>query len=373
MKDKLDEFASQTGIKVSYSEVPQEAMVEKTFIELASGTGKYDVLVGSYERLGDLYPYLEPLNDYLTAEDKTDFLPGILNGCTVEGKVYALPFSIAVPALFYRTDVFKDKGLRPPETWDDLVSVAKALTNPSEGTYGYMIWSKRVEETPHMNLSYLHQAGGRVFDENYDVTINNDAGVRTVQFLTDLVNKYKVTPPNPNSLWTVDALPLFTSGKLLMASNWLYMYSVGNDASQSQVAGKFDITQMAKDKVHAVWPGGWVIVVNKASKYKDAAYKFAHFITDTDRQVYRTVKYIPAPTRRSVYDDASVRKALPYFDALLKILDSAIAYPPIKNWSEIMDAWAVAIELAMTGKLTAKEALDMAADRIKTLLPPKKA
>lgn len=44
-----------------------------------------------------------------------------------DGKVYAVPFATQTVLILYNKDLFKTHGIQVPETWDDLVAVAKAL------------------------------------------------------------------------------------------------------------------------------------------------------------------------------------------------------------------------------------------------------
>jgi multiple sugar transport system substrate-binding protein len=47
--------------------------------------------------------------------------------CFHDGKYYGIPHSAATSLLIYRKDIFKAKGLKPPETWDDFIKVAQAM------------------------------------------------------------------------------------------------------------------------------------------------------------------------------------------------------------------------------------------------------
>ncbi len=48
--------------------------------------------------------------------------------CFHDGKYYGIPHSAATSLLIYRKDIFKQKGLKPPETWDDFIKMAEAMT-----------------------------------------------------------------------------------------------------------------------------------------------------------------------------------------------------------------------------------------------------
>ena len=45
----------------------------------------------------------------------------------------AMPVNPNIPLLFYRKDLYEQKGLKVPETWDEFYANAKALHNPPRG------------------------------------------------------------------------------------------------------------------------------------------------------------------------------------------------------------------------------------------------
>ena len=51
----------------------------------------------------------------------------LVEGATVGGKAYGLPWYAGARALIYRKDVLAGLGLNPPTTWDELLSVGRAV------------------------------------------------------------------------------------------------------------------------------------------------------------------------------------------------------------------------------------------------------
>ncbi|MBP1724479.1 MAG: sugar transporter substrate-binding protein, partial [Deltaproteobacteria bacterium] len=47
--------------------------------------------------------------------------------CYHDNKYYGIPHSAATSLLIYRKDIFKAKGLKPPETWDQFIKMAEAM------------------------------------------------------------------------------------------------------------------------------------------------------------------------------------------------------------------------------------------------------
>ena len=56
-----------------------------------------------------------------------DLLPGFVEGATVDGKTYAVPYYAGSKYIFYRKDLLKKAGLEVPTTLDEFVETAIAL------------------------------------------------------------------------------------------------------------------------------------------------------------------------------------------------------------------------------------------------------
>lgn len=81
------------------------------------------------DALLDLKPYLEQ-NDPETGKPWLDrFNPTVRAFMThPDGKgIYAVPSELSVHVLFYNAKLFKDQGITPPKTWDDLVAASAKL------------------------------------------------------------------------------------------------------------------------------------------------------------------------------------------------------------------------------------------------------
>lgn len=70
---------------------------------------------------------LRPQEDIADAIGRDNIWEAVRNQCRHDGKYYGIPHSAATSLLIYRKDIFKQKGLKPPETWDDLIKVGEAM------------------------------------------------------------------------------------------------------------------------------------------------------------------------------------------------------------------------------------------------------
>ena len=70
---------------------------------------------------------LRDQEDIAAAIGRDNIWEAVRKQCLHDGKYYGIPHSAATSLLIYRKDIFKQKGLKPPETWDDLIKVAEAM------------------------------------------------------------------------------------------------------------------------------------------------------------------------------------------------------------------------------------------------------
>ena len=65
-----------------------------------------------------------------------DILKAWRDADSIDGKPYGIPYDGEVTVQVYRKDLYDAKGLKPADTYDELVANAKALTDPANRMYG---------------------------------------------------------------------------------------------------------------------------------------------------------------------------------------------------------------------------------------------
>jgi ABC-type glycerol-3-phosphate transport system substrate-binding protein len=76
---------------------------------------------------------LLPLDDVVNAIGEANIWDQIKKVCRGGGSYFGLVHAAGTSLLVYRKDWAKEKGLKPPKTWDDLLANAKALTMDRDG------------------------------------------------------------------------------------------------------------------------------------------------------------------------------------------------------------------------------------------------
>ncbi|MDR2730745.1 MAG: extracellular solute-binding protein, partial [Treponema sp.] len=134
----------QKGIQIEYTvyganyhEVIRNAVLADTAPEIFRSTGED---ITQFQAAGKLVA-LEDLPGGM--EMITRYNPGDLqkNLQIFNGKTYSLPYSMTTFKLIINKTMFDAAGITPdkyPKTWADVRAIAKQLTNPSQGRYGYI-------------------------------------------------------------------------------------------------------------------------------------------------------------------------------------------------------------------------------------------
>ncbi len=300
----------------------------------------------------------------LSSAELNSFYPALLKANTFRGVIWTLPFNKSVYLLFYNADLLKQNNLKVPATWDELVRVARALTLEQGGRvvrYGFV-----VRPTVDYFSIMLLTNGGR-FLKPYGklVDFNSEAGVEALQFLVDLVQKHKVAY----------VIPGFADADFGAGRTAMYIAtSPGVSFAQAAVAGKFQmgVATLPYRKVQTTLLSGTdVAITAKATPEQQlAAWKYVKYITGpvgTARWALRT-NYLPVRrqaqrTLQSVYERQN-----PLLLPNLASLPIAQTEPSIAEWQEVRDIMDAAMEAALLGKLTPKEALDDAAAKANRVL-----
>jgi ABC-type glycerol-3-phosphate transport system substrate-binding protein len=98
----------------------------------------------------NLTPYME--ND---ASFVNNFVPGVLDTMTVDGKVYSLPFDVMPYGIFVNYDVLDNANVDYPEldwTLDDFVAMCDAVTNKSDAANPRIAIARNVIENDYIRF-----------------------------------------------------------------------------------------------------------------------------------------------------------------------------------------------------------------------------
>ncbi len=197
-------------VEVVLTAAPFNEYYEKLPVVLSSGV-QVDLVWMHYARWKD-YAYrgvLRPLDDLLskeTAISRRTFPKVLVDTFTLNGRLYAIPKDHGGTAvIWYNIDLFNEAGVPTPWpqwTWDDFLSMAKKLTRDVNGDgeidqWGTATLLSRMSAFFHERGSMIiRNFGGDTYTDDFKHTmIDHPQSIAAIQYLADLVNVHRVTPP----------------------------------------------------------------------------------------------------------------------------------------------------------------------------------
>ncbi len=230
-----------------------------------------------------------PIDDVLADLGGPKAFSPLLSYYQYKGKTYGLPYVEGGYLFYYNKELFAKAGFKsPPKDWDELLTVAKAITNPDKGVYGMGLDYSAGNGDSQIFSIFRGAAGGLVLDNNFNVVFDSPQNVAALRYYTDLGTKYKVVPPGSVGLTAYETtatpvLTMFGNEQIAMMFYW----QLGAD----QLAAQFPAT-WAKTGVALIpkGPSGHSssfaatnpIYIHSRSKYPAEAKKFIKYFLRKD-------------------------------------------------------------------------------------------
>lgn len=364
------DFKAKTGITVNYDLLEFTPLTSKEVTLGAARSSQYDVYSTHTARIGSFFHYFEPLNTYFTEEELKDFYPVSLKYLTdpKTGNLAAIPRNMDARVQYYRSDVYDEHGLKPAATWDDLVNVSEKLTGG--GHYGLVVPGQG-DPAQRTFSDYLWQAGGEWVDENNKPSFNSEAGIRALTFYRDLIQKYKVVPPDAVSFQWNENSTEFSSGTVYDTFDWPGAYATLSNPETSKVVGKWSTAPYVKDKRAISCAISHAMALNSRSNKKDPAVEFIKYTVSPEVQQLQFDQFTNFPSRQSTAKDviaaASGQKA-EWLGQLEGVIANGKEWPKLPGFSKVCTLMYSAIEQALSDQASPTDALNQAAaDALQTM------
>jgi len=195
------------NLKVTNTQIVNWAGYSDLVITQIAGGEQLDVIMIAVEGVPLLgrKKILIPLESYIAADAGAqatiaDTHPLLLSMLQYQGKQLEIPFSWNNMVMYYNTKIFKDKGIDPPKpdwTWDDFIATSTKVASvkgTADDLYAYSFWGGTMFG---MCAWYFVNDTSPLTDDWKNSNMLDPKVAETLQFLADLILKYKVTP-NPS-------------------------------------------------------------------------------------------------------------------------------------------------------------------------------
>lgn len=313
--------------------------------------------------------YLQPMDDILSAADRQDYLPGVLEATTHGGSLRSIYIYNSWRGLFYRPSAVAKFGYKsPPVDWQDFLkfgAAAKKAGFPS----AIMLPANKSELTMLYLFPQFLGLGGQIHDDNgrpnFFEAPNRAKLEQVLQMWRDLVAQ-GLMPAQVGSMDELKTRPFFYSGETAtLGSSTSFIKQHYLD--QPQLVGDLNVVPLPM-------PGGATPVPLLA------AWGYVIFTKDPERQAVakKFVRHMLAPAtlgrlnavqghlpvRKSIWRDVPAFSQDPIMQSMFKIQsDSRLRersifpiYPAIK------DAISEQVAEVIAGQITPARAIDRARD-----------
>ncbi|KAA2315499.1 extracellular solute-binding protein [Pseudooceanicola sediminis] len=156
------DFEEATGISVAVIPVTESDLGTRATAAFAAG----DLPDVIYHTLQYALPWAEAgLLDTAAATEVVEdlgmdtFAPGALDMAAFDGGIASVPVDGWTQMILYRKDLFEEKGLEPPTTYDAVTKAVEALNNPPE-MYGFVAATKVDDNFMSQVLEHVFLANG---------------------------------------------------------------------------------------------------------------------------------------------------------------------------------------------------------------------
>ena len=295
---------------------------------------------------------------------------------TSKGEMLSMPFNSSSAVMWYNRDEFKAAGLdadHPPKTWPEVFAAAKKLRAAGHASCGvsnaWVTWLNLEQFSAWHNLPLATKANGM---DGFDtvLTFNGPAHVRHLQNLVELQKDktydYSGRTNTGEGRFTSGECPIFLTSSAFFGS---VRANAKFDFANAPMPYYPDVEGAPQNSII----GGaslWVMGGKSAAEYKGIA-KFFTFLSDTDRQVelHKKSGYLPitkaayAKTKASGYYQQFPYLETPLLELTNKDPTENSRGLRLGNMVQLRDVWAEEIEAALSGKKSAKQALDDAVSR----------
>jgi trehalose/maltose transport system substrate-binding protein len=367
-QEGADTWAKQTGNKVKLVATPPDANERLALYQqlLAAGSADIDVFQIDVVWPGTLANHFVDLKSLIPSADLKDHFETLTTNDTVEGKLVAVPFFVDAGLLYYRQDLLDKYGKKPPKDWAELTETAKAILageRPGNAQLQGFVWQGRAYEGLTCNsIEWVASfGGGTIIETDGKISINNAQAASALTLARSWIGT--ISPEGVLNYAEEDSRGVFQSGNAVFMRNWPYAWSLAN-AADSPVKGKVGIALLPQGSGqgarHASALGGQHLAVSKYSAHPKEAADLVRYLTSAEEQKRRAIKGSFNPTRKSLYGDAELLRALPFLKDFEAVLENAVARPSTvtgAKYSRAASEYIRAVHNTLAGKGTAEENL----------------
>ncbi|RKR85933.1 carbohydrate ABC transporter substrate-binding protein (CUT1 family) [Micromonospora pisi] len=337
VSEAVAEFtAAHPGVSVDVSYLATDTRAEKYKGALNDPASAPDVTeVGNTDLAGFVASngMADVSSDLKSWSEAADLPADLVNTVTVDDKAYGVPWWIGVRALYYRTDVFTDLGLRPPTSYAELVSAAKRIRAEREEMLGIAVGGLYVFGA----LPFVWDAGGDIATSGgsgYTASIDSAASKAGITAYTDLFGDDICPAQQCVDLTGGGTVEAFAAGRAGMGILGNFNRSA---VEAGAVKGRYAVVPLPGAKPGSIAPafaGGSSLGVFRSTSHRTLAVEFMQLLAGRKYtlKLYDAMGFVPAMKSARTEVIAKDPQLKPFIDTM----EAGTRFVPVdKAWTTI--------------------------------------
>lgn len=326
-----------------------------------------NTLVAKYAAAGAL----EDISGKKSSFDNSDtWLQSLTDSCTVNGKLYCVPYYAGSRAIIYRTDLFAAAGITaPPTSMDELMSDGQKLmsANSSDPNFSALYFPGKYW---YAALPFVWDFGGDIAKQSggkWQGTLNSSSSQQGLTTLAGLVSKLSRADKTGDEA-KQDAA--FAQGHIAMiiANGWevgVITSATGGNPALASKLGAFPIPSHNAGQQAPVFLGGSDLGVAAKSPHKDLANAWIQTFTNQKNMTQMATVGGVIPNTTSLLGLGQGLNAVFYNAA-----KNSKFVPNSENWANVENANVLPDMLVkiFTGQQAIPDATAAASTRITSIL-----
>jgi len=317
--------------------------------------------------------WIEPLDKYVGGPSflRNDYLPVYQQANVVDGKVMALPSQGDSMFMYYRKDLLAKHGVAEPKTWDELAAGAKKImaAEKDANLQGLSFQGAPIEGAVCTFLLPYWSQGKQFNDASGKLTLDKTAAVNGLKMWLKMMDD-GVVKKNIAEVTTPVTVNEFKAGNVVFAINWGFAFDRFKDDADSKVKGNVGVMPLPAmtGGKSATCMGGWQWSMNAFGKNKDAAGNLIKFLSSKEASAFTAREGSILPVFQSVYRDAAVNKAVPWFKDALPVVLGAQSRPMVEDYGQVSDIIRTTTSAVLARTKTPEAGVDEIAARVGRLM-----
>ena len=367
--DGLKPFEQLSGIKVELVPIPDDSFYDKAVAEFISGNASFDALQFFSPWLGDFAApgFLATLDDYaakwkLPLDDFYDTYR--LNYGYYGGKLVGIPFDCDFQMVHLRKSMM-EKILGGPidasksvPSYDELIRITGEANKLGGGVAGVGLMLARGFWATYTWEHIAAQAGLTLFDDQWNPQLTSDAGMKAMDIIMAL--QKNAIEGTSGAGWGENRAA-WLGGQLAANVSWQDSATQAMRPDQSKIVG--DVVTIYEPRIEGgVFAppniAGSTSCVAATSQNPEGAFLMLAFLTTSSIMAMNEANANGvAPGYRSVLSNDRLRAISEPMPVWSASLDHAWCAPRLPGMFEMEQSLGNEINRAVTGQISAKEAL----------------